>query len=61
MFLSGNYTYDDIYLLDLSVRLDGSSEFGSDNRVAPFWAVGARRAAAIGFDAARARVPRSRI
>ena len=41
MFLSGNYTYDDIYLLDLSVRLDGSSEFGSDNRVAPFWAVGA--------------------
>ena len=41
MFLSGNYTYDDIYLLDLSVRMDGSSEFGSDNRVAPFWAVGA--------------------
>ncbi|MEI3553643.1 MAG: hypothetical protein V8Q54_02540 [Alistipes senegalensis] len=35
MFLSGNYTYDDIYLLDLSVRLDGSSEFGSDNRAAP--------------------------
>ena len=41
MFLSGNYTYDDIYLLDLSVRMDGSSEFGSDNRVAPFWAAGA--------------------
>lgn len=41
MFFSGNYTYDDIYLLDASVRMDGSSEFGADNRVAPFWAVGA--------------------
>ena len=41
MFFSANYTYDDIYLLDASVRMDGSSEFGSDNRVAPFWAAGA--------------------
>src|SRR5690606_38215724 len=26
--------------MDLSVRADGSSKFGSDNKVAPFWAFG---------------------
>ena len=36
-----NYSYDDIYLLDASVRFDGSSEFGKDNKVAPFWSAGA--------------------
>lgn len=35
-----NYTYDNIYLLDASFRLDGSSQFGSDRRFAPFWSVG---------------------
>jgi TonB-linked SusC/RagA family outer membrane protein len=35
-----NYTYRDIYLLDLSGRLDGSSQFGSEKRFAPFWSVG---------------------
>lgn len=37
---SVNYTYDNIYLLDASVRLDGSSQFGSDKKTAPFWATG---------------------
>lgn len=35
-----NYSYDDIYLLDGSLRFDGSSEFGSNNKIAPFWAGG---------------------
>ncbi|RHR78382.1 SusC/RagA family TonB-linked outer membrane protein [Odoribacter sp. AF15-53] len=35
-----NYTYNNIYLLDASFRLDGSSQFGSDKRFAPFWSVG---------------------
>lgn len=32
-----NYSYNDVYLLDASVRMDGSSEFGADKRFAPFW------------------------
>lgn len=35
-----NYSWNDIYLLDASLRLDGSSEFGKDEKVAPFWAAG---------------------
>ena len=35
-----NYSYKDIYLLDASVRMDGSSTFGSDQRFAPFWSFG---------------------
>lgn len=35
-----NYTYNDIYLLDASVRVDGSSEFGSNQKYAPFWSGG---------------------
>ena len=35
-----NYSYNDIYLLDASVRIDGSSEFGANKRFAPFWAGG---------------------
>lgn len=27
--------------MDASVRMDGSSEFGSDKRFAPFWSLGA--------------------
>ncbi|GEP98722.1 SusC/RagA family TonB-linked outer membrane protein [Chitinophaga cymbidii] len=36
-----SYSYDNRYLLDLSYRLDGSSQFGSDQRFAPFWSAGA--------------------
>lgn len=35
-----NYSYNNIYLFDASCRLDGSSEFGSDNKFAPFWSLG---------------------
>lgn len=40
-FLQANYSYKDIYLLDISGRLDGSSQFGTDRKYAPFWSVGA--------------------
>jgi TonB-linked SusC/RagA family outer membrane protein len=39
-FLSTNYSYKDKYLMDATVRTDGSSKFGSDNRLAPFWSFG---------------------
>ena len=35
-----NYSFKDIYLLDASVRIDGSSAFGNDKRFAPFWSFG---------------------
>lgn len=35
-----NYSYDNIYLADLSLRFDGNSEFGSDQRFAPFFSGG---------------------
>ncbi|MFR1240324.1 MAG: hypothetical protein ACLSDJ_04020 [Butyricimonas faecihominis] len=35
-----NYSYKDIYLLDASIRVDGSSAFGADKRYAPFWSTG---------------------
>lgn len=38
--LFANYSYDDIYLLDASVRLDGSSQYGADHKTAPFWSGG---------------------
>ncbi len=31
-----NYTYDNIYLFDISGRVDGSSQFGSKRKFAPF-------------------------
>lgn len=37
---SVNYSYKDIYLLDASIRIDGSSAFGKDRRYAPFWSTG---------------------
>lgn len=40
-FLNVNYTYDNIYLLDFSGRIDGSSKFGKNKRFAPFWSLGA--------------------
>ena len=35
-----NYSYNNIYLTDLTFRLDGSSKFGSNKRMAPFWSLG---------------------
>lgn len=35
-----NYTYDNRYYADLSGRMDGSSQFGSNKRFAPFWSFG---------------------
>ncbi|MDL2320650.1 TonB-dependent receptor, partial [Alistipes sp. OttesenSCG-928-B03] len=35
-----NYTYANIYLVDASVRVDGSSKFGKDQKWAPFWSAG---------------------
>lgn len=37
---AANYSYDERYLLDLSLRFNGSSVFGSDNRWGTFWSVG---------------------
>lgn len=38
--LSLNYSFKDLYLLDASMRIDGSSAFGTDKRFAPFWSLG---------------------
>lgn len=40
MLGTANYTWNDIYLADLSVRFDGSSKFGSNQRWAPFFSGG---------------------
>lgn len=37
---NANYTYANRYFVDLSYRMDGSSQFGSKNRFAPFWSAG---------------------
>ena len=37
-----SYTYDQKYAADINGRLDASSEFGSENRYAPFWSAGLR-------------------
>ncbi|MFA7111068.1 MAG: SusC/RagA family TonB-linked outer membrane protein [Bacilli bacterium] len=39
-FLNVNYSMNNLYLLDLSIRMDGSSKFGSKKRYAPFWSMG---------------------
>lgn len=36
-----NYSYLSRYYLDLSYRVDGNSNFGSEKKYAPFWSVGA--------------------
>lgn len=36
-----NYTYDNRYFVDGSVRMDGASTFGGTNKFAPFWSLGA--------------------
>ncbi|MBR6496536.1 MAG: SusC/RagA family TonB-linked outer membrane protein, partial [Rikenellaceae bacterium] len=40
-FLTANYTYKDTYMADVSIRMDGSSEFGTDKKWGIFWSVGA--------------------
>ncbi len=40
MLLNGNYSYDNRYLLDLSIRRDGSSMYGTDRKFGDFWSVG---------------------
>lgn len=35
-----NYSYDNRYYIDFNVRTDGSSQFGSSKRFAPFYSVG---------------------
>lgn len=35
-----SYSYDSRYLLDFSYKLDGSSQFGTNKRFAPFWSTG---------------------
>ncbi|HKG07719.1 MAG TPA: SusC/RagA family TonB-linked outer membrane protein [Pedobacter sp.] len=39
--LSANYSFQNKYLADATVRVDGSSKFGVDNKLAPFWSLGA--------------------
>ena len=39
---SFNYSYDNRYSVDFNIRADGSSQFGSDNRFAPFWSAGVK-------------------
>lgn len=38
-FARGNYRFRDRYLLEASIRRDGSSRFGTDNKFGIFWAV----------------------
>lgn len=37
-----SYTYKDRYSADVNGRLDASSQFGRNNRLAPFWSTGVR-------------------
>lgn len=37
-----NYSYKHKYALDFNIRMDASSEFGRNNRFAPFWSAGIR-------------------
>lgn len=39
-YLNGNYSYRNRYLFDASLRMDGSSVFGSENLFTTTWAVG---------------------
>ena len=39
---AGGYSYKYKYSFDFNIRLDGSSQFGKDNRWAPFWSTGLR-------------------
>ncbi len=37
---SGSYSYDERFLVDVSLRRDGSSQYGADNRFGTFWSAG---------------------
>ncbi|WP_336834450.1 SusC/RagA family TonB-linked outer membrane protein [Sphingobacterium siyangense] len=37
---SGSYTYDNRFLTDVSIRRDGSSQYGADRRFGTFWSTG---------------------
>jgi TonB-linked SusC/RagA family outer membrane protein len=39
-FFTSNYSYKNIYLIESSIRVDGSSEFGTRRKWAPFWSLG---------------------
>ncbi len=39
-FFTMNYSYKNRYLMDGTVRIDGSSKFGVNNKLAPFWSFG---------------------
>lgn len=39
-FLNANAIYKDRYFADFSLRYEGSSKFGADERFAPFWSAG---------------------
>lgn len=39
-YANASYAYDNRYLLDVSYRTDGSSQFGTNKHYAPFWSVG---------------------
>lgn len=39
-FFQASYAYDNRYLADVSVRRDGSSQFGTDKRYGTFWSTG---------------------
>jgi TonB-linked SusC/RagA family outer membrane protein len=41
-FVNGEYNYDNKYYGSASFRYDASSRFGTNNRWAPFWSVGAK-------------------
>lgn len=41
IFLTGNYSWDNKFLADVSIRFDGSSEFGSESQWGSFWSLGA--------------------
>lgn len=38
--LSANYSFQNKYLMDATIRIDGSSKFGVNNKLAPFWSLG---------------------
>ena len=40
-YLQFNYTFNDIYLLDIAGRYEGSSAFGANKKMGTFWSLGA--------------------
>ncbi len=49
LFVNGEYSFDDRYLLSASLRRDGSSRFGEANQFGTFWSVG------VGWNVAKER------